>query len=213
MSSPKGPPPETDVSRILNSIPGNPPAASDDAPALILAIGLPGSGKSPFCRRLAPTIDAALLESDALRELLFETPAYTRSENHRLFTALYAVARRLIQDARIVIVDATNLTHADRKPAYELADQTGAMLLQLRFTAQRSVVEKRLRNRSATPDPADHSSADLEVYRHMATREETPKREYWNIDTSDAAETEAALSRVVEVCRPRTAGGVLGGVR
>jgi predicted kinase len=94
-----------------------------------------------------------------------------------------------------------------------VAASAGVELLQLRFVAPEDVIEKRLAKRRSTPDSEDHSAADMRVYRRMATREETPRREYWNIDTSDAAGTEAALSRVVEVCRPQTAGGVLGGVR
>jgi hypothetical protein len=46
----------------------------------------------------------------------------------------------------------------------------------------------------------------------MAATAQAPHREYWDVDTSEAAETEAAMQRVVEACRPRT-GRVLGGIR
>ena len=169
---------------------------------LVLTIGLPGSGKSTFARRLAPEIDATILESDALRHLLVKQPSYSRTENRRLFAALHAAAHALLGSGRSVIIDATSVRESDRIPAYELAGRTGARLIQLSFSASREVIEQRLAGRSNAVDPADNSSAGIGVYRRMAETAEPPKREHWSIDTSDDAATDAALTRVVEACRP-----------
>jgi hypothetical protein len=203
---------EADTSRILDATSGEAPADPSDAATLILTIGLPGSGKSTFCRRLAPRIDAVVLESDALRLLLFGEPTYSRVENRRLFAALHAAAAELLRRGRNVIIDATSLKESDRRPAYALAEQTGARLLHLRFSAPEHIIEQRLSQRLDAPDPDDSSSAGLRVYRRMAATAQAPNREYWDVDTSEAAETEAAMQRVVEACRPRT-GRVLGGIR
>lgn len=192
---------EADVSTFLQaaSIPAS--AVTSGAPSLILTIGLPGSGKSTFVRRLAPQIDGVILESDALRRLLSSTPVYSRSENRRLFDALHAAARELLQARRNVIIDATSLRESDRQPAYDVAAQTGARLLLLRFSAPEDVIEQRLARRLDSPNPLDSSSAGLGVYRRMADRVQAPSSEHWEIDTSNAAEVEEVLSRVVEACR------------
>ncbi|HLG11830.1 MAG TPA: ATP-binding protein, partial [Dehalococcoidia bacterium] len=129
--------------RILKAVAEAPPQRGT-APTLVLTVGLPGSGKSTFARRLALATGAAVLESDALRRLLFGEPSYSAAENRRLFEALPAAARELLERGRNVIIDATNLRESDRQPAYSLAQETGAQLLILRFSAPDSVIRQRL---------------------------------------------------------------------
>jgi predicted kinase len=201
---------EADTSRILQAVSGQTRSRLDGALVLVLTIGLPGSGKSTFARRLAPLIDAVVLESDALRALLFGHPSFSPAESRRLFAALHEAAARLLRTGRNVIVDATSLQASDRKPAVELARQTGARLLQLRLTAPEPVIVQRLAQRARTSVTAAGSSADISVYRRMAATAGPPGRDEWIIDTSSAAELEAALHRVVEACRD---GSLVGGIR
>ena len=65
-------------------------------PALVVISGLPGTGKSQFARELQRRTGAVVLESDALRRLLFEKPSYSWQESRRLFAAIHAVAERLL---------------------------------------------------------------------------------------------------------------------
>jgi predicted kinase len=201
-----------DALRILEATSGTAPAPEDALPAMILSIGLPGSGKSTFARRLAPEIGAVVLESDALRSLLFEAPTFAPDESRRLFGALHAAARHLLETGHSVIIDATSLRASDRQPVYEIAAETGARLIQLSFSAPRHIIEQRLARRTEAPQAGDSSSAGLNVYHRLAETAEALPREAWSIDTSNAAETEAALGGVVEACRIE-AGRELGGVR
>jgi predicted kinase len=196
---------ETRVSRILKAI-GEAPRDTSPAPTLILAVGLPGSGKSTFARRLAPKLSAAVLESDALRRLLFGQPTYGALESQRLFEAIRASARELLEHGRNVIVDATNVKESDRQPFYALARDTGARLIALRFTAPQPVIEQRLTRRSRRHDQDDSSSAGMAVYQMLAEREEPVTIDHLHIDTSDASNVASALTRVVEACRPSFAG-------
>ena len=203
---------EAGVSKILETTFNAVPDDSCVPPVLILTIGLPGSGKSTFCRRLAPLIDAVILESDAIRRHQFGEPSYSAAESRRLFAALHATARELLLRGRHVIIDATSIKESDRRPVYELGNQTGARLLQLSFSAPPHVIEQRLARRGETPDPVDSSSAGMTVYKRMTALAERPSREHWEIDTSNATSTNAALNRVVEACR-YSAGRAMGGIR
>ena len=184
------------IARILE-LTGRPQAKSKE-PWLVLTVGLPGSGKSTFARKLARATRAVVLESDALRSALFERPTHESEESKQLFEALYAAAAQLLHAGQTVIVDATNLKERDRHPAYEVAKAMGAGLLVLHFRASEAVTAERLTSRSRGFDPDDRSTADMSVYMKMAELEEPLLREHWRIDTSDAADTDAALDRAIE---------------
>jgi hypothetical protein len=51
-------------------------------PVFIVVSGLPGTGKSYFCRRLAERTPLIILESDAMRKALFPSPVYSTEEDH-----------------------------------------------------------------------------------------------------------------------------------
>ena len=197
---------ESDVRRILESIGPTAPAAGP--PALILTVGLPGSGKSTFCRHLAREIDAAVLESDALRRRLFGRPTHLPAESDRLFRAIHAAARRLLAGGASVVIDATNLRETERRPVYALAEEAGARLIVLHFTAPEAVIAERLTQRGDGADRADSSTAGIDVYQRMTERAEPPRREHWRIDTSDPQATAAAFRRLVDACLSPQGAGV-----
>jgi predicted kinase len=103
------------------------PAPSEDVPAaaavpsskgvVVLAIGLPGSGKSSWFKRhnIRP------LSSDLLRELLFDNADEQRFQD-LIFSNLRSMLKaRLIARRPLNYVDATNLTSHDRHSWIKLA--------------------------------------------------------------------------------------------
>ena len=130
------------------------------------------------------------------------TPSHTPDESARLFRAIHAVARQLIERGSSVIIDATSLLERDRRPIHEIAAVKKTPLVILLFDAPRKMVEERLQHRI--------SGADISVYIRMEDTLQAPSRPYTRIDTSDAAATEAAFRQVVEVCRPQEAAGTGG---
>ena len=81
-----------DAHRLAGSFTNLPEAEA--RPTIIVVSGLPGTGKSYFCRRLAERLPFLILESDTLRKQLFQAPTYSAEESAYLFRAIY----QLIED-------------------------------------------------------------------------------------------------------------------
>ena len=114
-----------DARKIEECIQPLPPPRT--SPALVVLSGLPGSGKSHFCRRLTARYPMASLKSDTLRKALFGQPTYSAEENRRLFSACHLVLSRLLARGIPAIFDATNLREMHRRQVADLVEalQTG----------------------------------------------------------------------------------------
>ncbi len=153
-------------------------------PALIAVSGLPGSGKSHLCRQLAARLQFPILESDAMRRMLFPSPDHGRDESERLFKACHILIEELLRKGIPLIFDATNLIERHRERLYRIADITGARLIIIRVEAPPEVVKKRLDNRRLGTDPEDSSEADWQVYRRMSATFQRIQRKHFAVDTS-----------------------------
>jgi len=88
---------------------------------IVLAIGLPGSGKSTYFAQKGITP----LSSDLLRQVLLDDPADQRRPDF-VFWALRQLLRlRLLAGRRHNWVDATNITRRDRRHFFKLAKSFG----------------------------------------------------------------------------------------
>ena len=153
-------------------------------PALIVVSGLPGSGKSYFCRKLAQRLSFPILESDALRKVLFPSPSYSPGESNRLFQACYLLIEELLRRGIALIFDATNLIERHRERLYHIADQTGTKLIIVRVEAPAELVRQRLENRTIGASPLDRSEADWKVYQKMESSAQKIRRNHFAVDTS-----------------------------
>jgi predicted kinase len=114
-SSMRGPAP----SAHAGAIPAAPPRPSKGT--VVLAIGLPGSGKSSWFKRHNITP----LSSDMLRSILFDDPQEQRFQD-LVFSNLRSMLKaRLIARRPMNYVDATNLTPHDRHSWVKLAKDYG----------------------------------------------------------------------------------------
>jgi len=180
-----------------------PPRAS---PALVVLSGLPGSGKSYFCRRLASRHPLACLESDALRKALFGQPTYSADESRRLFSACHLVLSRLLTRGVAAIFDATNLREVHRRQVYRIADDHKAKLILVHLQASPPVVHERLEARAKGPRSQDLSDAGPEVYERMQRDVEPIGRPHISVDTS--ADIEPAIATILQQLEePRPARG------
>src|SRR5688500_2110933 len=86
--------------------------------SLVVLIGTSGSGKSTFARRhFKPT---EVLSSDYFRGLVSDDEN-DQTVSTPAFEALHFIAAKRLQLGRLVVVDATNVQEAARKPLVELA--------------------------------------------------------------------------------------------
>jgi predicted kinase len=181
-----------DADRLEASLGRLPPVAR---PAMVVMIGLPGSGKSHLARAIAARVPAAVLDIDALRAALFEDPKHTAKEHGRLFPALHVLMDRLLARRITVIVDATNLKETNRKPYHKIAAKHGAKVLLVRVWARTPVIRRRLLARAESPDFADRSTATLEVYERMRQGAQRVRRRHVSVETS--GDIDPAVDKIV----------------
>lgn len=182
---------EEDVALLESSLSDVPEAQSQ--PALIVVAGLPGTGKSHFSRALVSRYAAAHLNSDVLRRALFPRPTHGPEESARLFAAIHVLAERLLARGVPVVLDATSLKEAHRRPLYEIAERAVAALVVVQTTAPRAIVRERLGARAVAG--GDSSDATLDVYDRMRREMEPIEWPHITVDTS--CDIEAALDAVL----------------
>jgi predicted kinase len=166
-------------------------------PAFIVVSGLPGTGKSHFCRRLAERLSYPILESDALRRELFPAPVYSASESAQLFRAIHRLIEDLLGRGIPVILDATNLSERHRRVLYGIAGRTGARLVLVRVVAPPGLVKARLEARAAAGETA--SDADWSVYRKLKPTVDRIGRRHFTVDTSQ--DITPSLEDIIRVVR------------
>jgi predicted kinase len=153
-------------------------------PTIIVVSGLPGTGKSYFCRRLAERLPFLILESDDLRKQLFPTPTYSIEESAYLFRAIYQLIEDLLKKGIPIILDATNLEERHRERIYNIAERLSAKLILVSVQAPPELVEKRFKKRMEGKNIQDNSDADWQVYQKMKATAEKIKRHHFTLDTS-----------------------------
>jgi predicted kinase len=129
------------------AVPAAPPRPSKGT--VVLAIGLPGSGKSSWFKRH----DIHPLSSDLLRELLFDDAMEQRFQD-LVFSNLRSMLKaRLIARRPLNYVDATNLTPHDRHSWIKLAKDYGYDVQGLFFDVPLEVcLERHARRGRAVPE-------------------------------------------------------------
>ena len=172
----------SDVERLTESLGQLPDPAAE--PAFIVVSGLPGTGKSYFCSKLAERLPFVILESDALRKALFPLPTYSSQESSRLFRACHLLIEGLLKKGVPLILDATNLSERFRERLYSIADRLDVKLILVRVEAPPEVVRERLKARQSGVSSGSKSDAGWEVYQKMKPTVQRIRRNHYAVDTS-----------------------------
>jgi len=172
----------SDVQRLSESLGQLPESVA--RPAFIVVSGLPGTGKSYFCSKLAERLPFIILESDALRKVLFPSPSYSSQESSRLFQTCHHLIEELLKRGVPLILDATNLSERYREHLYRIADRLDVKLILVRVEAPPQVVHERLKTRQEGVDSVSKSDADWTVYQRMKPSIQYIRRNHYAMDTS-----------------------------
>ena len=149
---------------VVAASPAPIPAAPPRPPkgTVVLAIGLPGSGKSSWFKRNNITP----LSSDMVRMLLFDDPQEQRFQD-LVFSNLRSMLKaRLIARRPLNYVDATNLTPHERSSWIKLAKDYGYEVQAVFFDVPLEVCLERNRRRDRV--------VDEDVMRRMASKVKPP---------------------------------------
>jgi len=185
----------SDIERLTDSLGQLPEPVVK--PAFIVVSGLPGTGKSYFCRKLAERLHFVILESDVLRRALFPSPGYDPAESQRLFKAIHLLIEGLLKRGMPLILDATNLSERYREHLYSIADHLDVRLVLVRVEAPPDVVRERLKVRQG--DPQRKSDADWGVYQKMRSSVQKIWRNHYVVDTS--RDITPVLDKIVRAVR------------
>lgn len=169
-----------DVERLSDGLGPLPEPLAE--PTLIVVSGLPGTGKSYFCGKLAERLPVVVLESDTLRKSLFPSPGYSQQESAYLFRVVHRLIERLLKRGVSLILDATNLSERYREHFYSIAERLDVKLILVRVEAPPELVRERLNTRQETPEAK--SDADWAIYQRMKPTVEKICRNHYVVDTS-----------------------------
>lgn len=159
------PPPSEPSGQPAAFVPATTPVSKVAKGIVVLAIGLPGSGKSSWFKR--HHIHA--LSSDLLREILFDDPTEQRYQD-LVFSNLRSMLKaRMIARRPLNYVDATNLSPHDRRTWIKLARDYGYDVHAVFFDVPLEVCRERNQRR--------HRVVPEDAMRRMAARLRPPSFE------------------------------------
>ncbi len=188
----------SDVERIERALLHSPTVAR---PFLLMLSGLPGTGKSTQAKKLAEKLSATIVESDAVRRLLFANPAFTDVESSYVFQVAYLVIERVLMKGVPVILDATNRLERHRQQVYAIAEKCKADLHIVLVDAPKEVVRERLERRLKKPGIKPQAVADWKVYVRM--RQDTERIDRPHLFINTAKEPEAAVEKIVAAVKQK----------
>ncbi len=157
-------------------------AVAEDGPLLVLACGLPATGKTTVLEELSRETGWPCLASDRVRKELAEVAAdeklpenfYSEAFSRRTYDEL---ARRGVRclDTSPVLLDANFRSQELRKRVADVARNAGARVVVVWFRVEDAVVERRMRAREEAQKGV--SDADLAVYGKLKAAFEEPSAE------------------------------------
>ena len=143
------------------------------APALLIASGLSGAGKTSQSQALLESHGVIRVRADVERKRLFglapearsgsgvDAGLYSAEASIRTYARLAELARAVVEAGYAVLVDASFLKRAQRQDFAVLAEELGVPFVILAFDAPLTLLRERVRQRAQAA--TDASEADLAV--------------------------------------------------
>ena len=188
--------------------------------AVVMMIGLSGTGKSYVAGALASRIGAALLRSDVIRKQsagidpatpmreALDTGTYADAARASVYPLMHARASDYLARGHGVVLDATYISRANRDAAHRVAADAGVPFLAIEVTASEELVRAHLAGREAQRGAA--SDAGWEVYlaqrRRLEPPHELPPEGILRIDAGQplVANVDAAVAAIAQSAAKRS---------
>jgi predicted kinase len=145
---------------------------------IVIVFGLPGSGKSYFASRLARMINADYINSDKVRLEVVDKKTYSEKEKLAVYNEMLVQMKKVLQQNRNVVLDATFYKNEIRKQFMEEAERKCSTYF-IEVTADESAIKERLQRKRMDSD------ADFEVYKKINTQWEPLKRPHLELHATD----------------------------
>ena len=116
--------------------------------------GFPGSGKTFFSRQLSDHLLAAHVQADRIRAELFESPTYSKDENHIVMSIMNYMTAEFLSAGVSVIYDVNAMRAPQRRLLRNMAVQAGAetLLVWLQIDQESAFNRVAKRDRRKTDD-------------------------------------------------------------
>lgn len=126
---------------------------------LIIICGLPGSGKTVVAKRIAEITKAILLRTDVIRKELIKQPTYSEEETEKTYEEMFLRARRLLEENKNVVLEATFAKREWRFKAIKIAEASNADFKIVEVVCSENVIKERINRRTG-----DESDADFKIH-------------------------------------------------
>ena len=145
-------------------------------PLLIMLYGFPGAGKTHFARNLTENLDAAHLQSDRIRNELFEEPRFDEQENNIVNQLMDYMCEEFLRAGISVIYDANAMRKTQRHAMRELVRKKGGKSLLVWFQIDADTAFNRLNKRDRrTVDDKYAVSYTQQDFRRYVSRMQQPQ--------------------------------------
>lgn len=145
---------------------------------LIVVMGLPGSGKTFFARKLAVVLSAVHISSDRVRKQAESISKYTLPEKITIYKEMLVEASNLLDQDQSVLLDATFHKEVFREMVFDFAQARRQVIHLIEIVADEVTIEERVgRHRK-------DSEADYAVYQQLRTEAEPITRSHLKLDSS-----------------------------
>jgi predicted kinase len=94
-------------------------------PLLFMLYGMPGSGKSFVARQLSESMSVAYVQGDRIRAELFESPTYSKQENHIIASLMTYMTQEFLKAGVSVIFDVNVMRLSQRRALRNMATRMG----------------------------------------------------------------------------------------
>jgi len=144
---------------------------------MVIVMGLPGSGKSYFARRLSKRLNFKYIGSDETRKDMEAMGKYNKEDKQQVYDRMEFLAEKCFQENINMVLDATFIKENLRQQFVALALTKNSAYCIIWIEAAEELIRKRISVKR------NDSEADFQVYMKLSEEFEVPKPPYLKLQS------------------------------